>query len=315
MCVIAVKNSGVQFPNDDLMKSMWDSNSDGAGFMYTTGGKVYIEKGFMKYEDLMRAVANLKKKVDIVSTPVILHFRITTHGGTSPHNTHPFPISSNEKYLKALDLTCSLGMVHNGIISSVELDKETKMSDTMTYIQDVLAPLSMLNKSFYKHDFGKQLMENQIGWSKLAFLDKSGNIELVGSFLKGTKYNSKDILFSNLNHEFSRSNIYKTFDTGRTTTELLKAIPVGYYLEGSSAFNTTTSMNVVTMDNIYFVDENNIIYYKTESNKMVDSGYYEKMFIKDASGNMLEATFDDIKSKAKQYEVEISSYGGGLYDY
>jgi predicted glutamine amidotransferase len=314
MCVVAVKNSGVQFPSDDLMKAMWDSNSDGAGFMYTENGKVHIEKGFMKYEDLMRAVADLKSRVDIVNTPVVLHFRITTHGGTSPQNTHPFPISSNEKYLKALDLTCSLGMVHNGIISSVVVDKEAKMSDTMVYIQEVLSPLSMLNKSFYKHDFGKQLMENQIGWSKLAFLDKSGNIELIGSFLKGTKYNSKDMLFSNLNHEFSRSNIYKTYATNRTTTELLKPIPVGYYLEGHSKLHTTSSVNEVTTENLYYMDAYDLIYYRTGDNKMVDSGYYEKVFSKDAKGNMLEVGFDDIKTKAKQYEVEVASFGG-MYDY
>jgi predicted glutamine amidotransferase len=313
MCVVAVKKVGVAFPNDDLMKSMWDSNNDGAGFMYTHNNKVHIEKGFMKYDDLMRAVNNLKKRIDIVNTPVVLHFRITTHGGTSPHNTHPFPISSNEKYLKSLDLTCSVGMVHNGIISSVAVDKENKMSDTMVYIQEVLSPLSMLNKSFYKNDFGKQLMENQIGWSKLAFLDKSGDIQLVGSFLKGTKHDSNDILFSNLNHEFSRSNIYKTYPTTRTTFELLKAIPVGYYLEGVSTLNNTSSVVEITTPNLYYVDVYNMVYYKGTDGKMVDSGYYTNVLVKDDKGNFLDADFDDIKDEAQQYEVK-SSYGD-TYDY
>ena len=313
MCVVAVKNVGVAFPNDDLMKAMWDSNNDGAGFMYTHNGKVHIEKGFMKYDDLMRAVNTLKKRIDIVNTPVVLHFRITTHGGTSPYNTHPFPISSNEKYLKSLDLTCSVGMVHNGIISSVVVDATTKMSDTMVYIQEVLAPLSMLNKSFYKNDFGKQLMENQIGWSKLAFLDKSGNLELVGSFLKGTKHNSKDILFSNLNHEFSRANIYKTFATTRNTFELLKPIPVGYHLEAVSSVNNTSSVVEITTPNLYYVDVYNMVYYKGTDGKMIDSGYYTNVLVKDDKGNFLDADFDDIKDEAQQYEVK-STYGD-TYDY
>ena len=312
MCVVAVKNVGVAFPNDDLMKAMWDSNNDGAGFMYTKNGKVHIEKGFMKYDDLMRAVRDLKKRVDIVNTPVVLHFRITTHGGTSPENTHPFPISSNEKYLKALDLTCSVGMVHNGIISSVVVDKEAKMSDTMVYIQEVLSPLSMLNKSFYRNDFGKQLMENQIGWSKLAFLDKTGNIDLVGSFLKGTKHNSKDILFSNLNHEYSRSNIYKTFSTTRNTFELLKPIPVGYYVESSSKLDTSANIVEITTPNLYYVDAYNLVYYKGLDGKMDESGHYINVLVKDAKGQYVEADFDDIKDEAKQYEVETNY---GAYDY
>lgn len=316
MCVVAVKKAGVQFPNDDLMKSMWDSNSDGAGFMYTHNGKVHIEKGFMKYDDLMRAIAQLKKRIDIVNTPVVLHFRITTHGGTSPQNTHPFPISSNEKYLKALDLTCSVGMVHNGIISSVVVDKDAKMSDTMVYIQDVLAPLSMLNKSFYKNDFGKQLMENQIGWSKLAFLDKSGDLQLVGSFLKGTKYNSKDLLFSNLNHEYSRANIYKTYDTTRDTFEMLKPIPVGYWLESVSKSSNKSGMIEITIDNLYYTDAYNIVYYKS-TDAMIESGAFINIFTKDEKGNFVEADFDDIKDDAKQYAVRSTYVYGdvSVYDY
>jgi predicted glutamine amidotransferase len=319
MCVIAVKNSGVSFPEDALIKDMWDSNPHGAGLMYAKGGKVYIEKGFMKYEDLMRAVADLKKSIDVVNTPVVMHFRITTHGGTSPQNTHPFPISSDEKYLRALDLSCSVGMVHNGIINSVAVDKDSKMSDTMVYIQEVLTPLSMLNKAFYKNNYGKTLMENQIGWSKLAFLDKTGAIELVGDFKKGTKHNSSDILFSNLNHEMSRSNIYQSWDKNRTSTELLKPIPVGAFLEVQSELITQNIVEVKT-PNLYFMDEIGIIYYLTQDKKALASTYYLNTFIKDDSGQLVELGFEDIKEKEKQYDTIIygSSYagmGGGTYDY
>jgi len=57
MCVVAIKNKGVAFPNDDSIKAMWDANSDGAGFMYALDNKVFIEKGFMKLSDLNGAVA------------------------------------------------------------------------------------------------------------------------------------------------------------------------------------------------------------------------------------------------------------------
>lgn len=310
MCVIAVKNSGVGFPKDDLIKDMWDSNPHGAGFMYVKNNKVVIEKGFMKYEDLMRAIADLKKRIDIVNTPVVMHFRITTHGGTSPQNTHPFPISSDEKYLRALDLTCSVGMVHNGIINSVVVDKDAKMSDTMVYIQEVLTPLSMLNKQFYKNNYGKTLMENQIGWSKLAFLDKTGAIELVGDFKKGTKHNSNDILFSNLNHEMSKTNIYASTYKTRTSFEELKPVPVGTLLETMSNLNNTQNLIEITTPNLYYMDAYGLIYYMSSDKRAVSSDYYVNAFFKDTDDKLLELTFDDIKADAKKYEITINDYLG-----
>ena len=316
MCVIAVKNVGVDFPKDTLLKEMWDSNPHGAGFMYTLNNKVFIEKGFMKYDDLLRATADLKKRIDIVNTPIVMHFRITTHGGTSAQNTHPFPISSDEKYLRALDLSCSVGMVHNGIISSVVVDKDSKLSDTMVYIQEVLTPLSMLNKSFYKNNYGKTLMENQIGWSKLAFLDKTGAIELVGDFKKGTKDTSKDILFSNLNHEMSTSNVYKSFDKSRTTFEDLKPIPVGSFLETITNYSNQSLVEIMQPD-VYFMDAYGLIYYMTSEHKAYASEYYVNAFFKDASGKMLSLDFNDIKEDAKQYEALINDFAmiGSKYDY
>jgi hypothetical protein len=96
---------------------------------------------------------------------------------------------------------------------------------------------------------------------------------------------------------------------------LLKPIPVGYYLEGVSKLQNTSSMIEITADNLYYTDAYNIVYYKGTDDKMVESGYYINIFVKDDKGNFTEADFDDIKSDAKQYEVN-SSYGDlNLYDY
>ena len=34
MCIIAAKPAGVKLPERDVFRTMWDGNSDGAGFMY-----------------------------------------------------------------------------------------------------------------------------------------------------------------------------------------------------------------------------------------------------------------------------------------
>lgn len=324
MCVIAIKKVGVDLPNDDLIKSMWDTNSNGAGFMYTYGGKVYIEKGFMNLDDLRRAINDLKEKVDTKTTPIIFHFRITTHGGTSPQNTHPFPISSDEKHLRALDLTCSLGMVHNGIISSVDTPKGSTMSDTMHYIQDVLAPLSMLNKVFYKNNFGKTLMENQIGWSKLAFLDKSGNIELVGDFKNGTKEDSKDILFSNLNHELSKgvysynkhyssydNDLWSTTDTSTQKGETIKIkpLPVDTYLE---YYNYSTKKNEyikISVENYYYVDEYNMIYHYNKWSKIATDSTYSNAYVSGEDGKLVELDYNELDTTEIDATYGYFTYG------
>ena len=295
MCVIAVKKSGVDLPNDDLINSMWNTNSHGAGFMYTYGGKVFIEKGFMNLDDLRRAINELKTKVDTKETPIIFHFRITTHGGTSPQNTHPFPISSDDKHLRALDLSCSLGVVHNGIIDSVDVPKGSTMSDTMHYVQDVLSPLSMLNKAFYKNNFGKTLMENQIGWSKLAFLDKSGNIELVGDFKTSTKDSSKGLLFSNLNHELSKGVYsYKSYDWHdsdyalpfSTSDENVKVKPLkkGTYVEYYNKGTKKNDFIMIQIDDYYYVDEYNFVYAYSYATKTLTESFYEGAYVLSEDG-------------------------------
>jgi predicted glutamine amidotransferase len=200
MCVIAVKPKNVEFPSDELITKMWNTNPDGAGFSYALDGAVYIEKGFMKLEELTNAINILKEKlkpngITLKDIPFIMHFRITTHGGTSRGNTHPFPLSSKVEHLQALDVKAKMSIAHNGIITTV--DREDTVSDTQIFIRDILYPLSKLDKAFTEKY--KTLIKNTIGYSKLALLDYEENITLIGDFKEPLV---KDGLsYSNLNHE------------------------------------------------------------------------------------------------------------------
>ena len=117
MCIIVVKKAGIAAPSDEMFENMWNHNPDGAGFMYTANGGVCIEKGFMEYKDFYKAYKRVEGKIDTVQTPMVFHFRITTHGGTSPENTHPFPVTDNLSTLRKLMCKTSLGVAHNGILS------------------------------------------------------------------------------------------------------------------------------------------------------------------------------------------------------
>ena len=326
MCVVAIKNKGVEFPNDESVKAMWDTNSDGAGFMYALDNKVFIEKGFMKLTDFNGAVALLEKKLrkrdmSINDLPMVLHFRITTHGGTSPQMTHPFPISAQEKNLKALDLTCDLGLVHNGIITSVPT--QVGLSDTASYIANVLTPLANLKTDFYKIKEGKAIMESTIGASKFAFLDKDGNIETIGDFKYGTKHNTNTILFSNLSHEWGtlnacRVNNMYAYDYNFNFTDyeefsakdLVKRIPNGYLVVNREKFFNSEvdflryAKTIKDADN-YYLDRDGAVYMMTASGKLKDSVFFDTIVKLDEKINSYVevdlSEFDNLETK----EMEI----------
>ncbi len=194
MCIIAVKPAGVKMPATGTIENMWYNNPDGAGFMYATDGTVHIEKGFMALKSFKAALKQLEKNIDVTNTPVIMHFRITTHGETSPGNTHPFPVTEKLPLLQMTKCKAPLAVAHNGIIDIKPSKKN--ISDTMEYIMSQLAPLYQLKKDFYKQDAGKKLVYNFIR-SKMAFLDGTGRIETVGDFVT----DGNGVLYSNASYK------------------------------------------------------------------------------------------------------------------
>ena len=201
MCIIAIKPAGVKMPATKTIENMWYNNNDGAGLMYASGGTVHIQKGYMTLKSFKNALKQLEKSIDIISTPVVMHFRITTHGGTSPGNTHPFPVSEKLPLLQMTKFKAPLAVAHNGMIDIKPSKKD--ISDTMEYIINQLAPLYQLKKDFYRQDAGKKLVYNFIK-SKMVFLDGAGRIETVGDFITG----DDGILYSNSSYK-ARTVYYK----------------------------------------------------------------------------------------------------------
>lgn len=188
MCIIAAKPAGVAMPSRDTIRIMWDGNRDGAGLMYLDGGKVTIEKGFMTYKSFAKKLDQLEKRLDLTRTPVVMHFRITTHGGTKPENCHPFPITDSIGALKKLNSRTDIGVAHNGIIHIIP---RSGISDTMEYIASQLAPLKRALPRFYENKNAMLLVKNAID-SRMAFLTKEGKIYTVGDFIE-----DEGVLYSN----------------------------------------------------------------------------------------------------------------------
>jgi hypothetical protein len=95
MCIIAVKKAGIEMPDSKVMDEMFWNNNDGAGFMFVSDGMVHIRKGYMKFLDFEKAITEVDEEIGLKDKPLIMHFRIGTHGKNVPENTHPFPVSEN----------------------------------------------------------------------------------------------------------------------------------------------------------------------------------------------------------------------------
>lgn len=177
MCVIVAKDRGDKLPTKAMLGDCWDSNPDGAGFMWADpdNGTVHIRKGFMKWKKFWKAyrAEGLTEEHSIV-----YHFRITTAGGTKPANCHPFPISDKVSDLQALNVATTIGMAHNGIIKNHPRRKD--ISDTMEYTLEMLTePLIYQNLD---DPAVQKMIEKSIDGSRMAFLRPDGEILKVGNW-------------------------------------------------------------------------------------------------------------------------------------
>lgn len=189
MCIICVKPQGVKFPEEKILRNMFDNNPHGAGFMYAKDGKVEIRKGFMTFKDFSHAL-NKARKEGIEDGTVVMHFRITTHGGTCPQNTHPFPLTDDIGELRSLATSCDIGVAHNGIIKISTRDKS--VSDTQEFIASVLTPVCKADPRFYKSERIREGILECTDYSRMVFLNGAGEFQTVGFF-----ENAYDCLFSN----------------------------------------------------------------------------------------------------------------------
>lgn len=181
MCIAILSPRDVTIPYENLVES-FDSNPDGAGFMYADNDQLVISKGFMDFNSFYEAYAPYQDKA------CAIHFRIKTHGEVNPDNTHPFQVGRH------------LGVIHNGIINNVDTTDDPSMSDTFHFNTKFLAPIYKKDNRFaYKQHF-KDLIKSYIGYSKLVFLNNKGHFSIVnekaGYWDEGAWYSNRSYIKS-----------------------------------------------------------------------------------------------------------------------
>lgn len=180
MCIVVYKPDGAAFPKKSVLKTCFEHNSDGAGFMLANGKSVVIDKGYMTFKEFYNALTKARKKWGD-EIPYVLHFRITTQAGVRKDCCHPFPLSDKMDELRKLSTTANIGIAHNGIISltSSYYVREVTYNDTMLFITDYLS-LIIDDEHYYKNERTLTLIE-RLCESKLAILDRYGHCELIGN--------------------------------------------------------------------------------------------------------------------------------------
>jgi len=115
MCVIAYKAKDVRFPSAERIRECWDANPDGAGIMWRDNNtnKIKFVKGFMSVGKLEKFIRKHKDMLE--ESECALHFRITTHGGTSQGNCHPF-VCDCDADPHLLEGEADFVMMHNGVL-------------------------------------------------------------------------------------------------------------------------------------------------------------------------------------------------------
>jgi glutamine amidotransferase len=157
MCVIIHQPEGTHLEKERAER-LWKKNPDGGGFAFVgDDGKISGFKS-MDFDPFWKAFETSRSQFP--NRDYILHMRIATHGTVDISNVHPFLVDEHTI------------MAHNGIIHGVGDDP--LLSDTRVFVRDVLPelPETWLD-SLYLTD----MVEEWIGWSKLAFLTTNPNLK------------------------------------------------------------------------------------------------------------------------------------------
>lgn len=166
MCVICSIPAGVPTPPDNVIKAMHRANPHGCGLCTPTDSY----KG-MSIEVLLR---HLHKRD--ISTPVLLHFRLATHGSIRKANCHPFHDEASDTWF-----------MHNGILN---IAPTGDMTDSETAFREILAP--EIQAHGLRSDNLRYAVRNIIGGSRFAFM-RGEDVLLFGKYEKWY-----GCLFSNL---------------------------------------------------------------------------------------------------------------------
>lgn len=189
MCVIAFSPKGKDIPTIEQIKSMWETNPDGAGYAYNRGDKVIFRKGFMTLDSLLK---ELEAPERFKNTNFAIHFRIGTSGINDAKTCHPFPVSTDFGTLRKTEGEEDAVLFHNGVIGEGGLVSPLS-SDTQDLVVALAPMIGKYNKSKARdHYLGKLVSGN-----RLLIMYKNNAFKMYGDWKK-----DGNLWVSNLNYKY-----------------------------------------------------------------------------------------------------------------
>jgi len=196
MCVIVVNKDTTKHQIDKkTFEKMWERNSDGLGLTYwdSKNSKWVRIKGIMAKTTAWNYIKYFQQR----SRHLIVHFRLTSKGKTTPELTHPFEFYYIKNKKKG---TYGIGyLFHNGTIHKLG---DSTRSDTLE-LSEWISALRLTKQQLLTFIYSP-FFEELVSPSRICIiLEGEKMIHTIGNF---KEYNG--LLVSNLSWNFQAS--YKT---------------------------------------------------------------------------------------------------------
>lgn len=151
MCIAILNKSG--FIPDQHIQNSFDNNYDGAGLAWIESGIIKTYKTMNDISEFIQTYKKIRKNND---SPILLHFRISTHGKVNISNVHPFMIGNK------------MAMIHNGMIDFPILNKNLSDTHSLVLLLNKLSnPENIHDSNSVEFQFIKETCDNH---SKMVFL-------------------------------------------------------------------------------------------------------------------------------------------------
>jgi len=248
MCVIALSPVGNRL-DESTLSDMWDSNPDGSGVSFIDETKTIQTYKSMDKDDFIKVALSVYDKYS-VSSPILVHCRIATHGSVCIANNHPFNVDNHTV------------MAHNGIIDCVEVPDKSDISDTRMFINTWLR---YLRPTWLDDPNMCEYIGDIIGWSKLAFITTNQNLrndyyiinEDDGHWINDTWFSNKNhCTLSSVNFQFNTHDYGNRYMDGTYVNEY---VSVGEHIQISlSELQEFTGFEIEQLVRLNFQDISDI---------------------------------------------------------
>lgn len=187
MCLAIYQPAGKSIP-EDYLRTGFESNPHGAGYMYFDDDNILCIEKCMNFEEFIDSYEEHWLQYGGVS-PFAIHFRWATHGARNLDNVHPFAMNDN------------VAVMHNGILDC-HID-DTAMSDTASFVKNYLTALPT---NWYDNDYLFDMVEQYCAGSKLIVFSNEVDAEFPAYILNEHSGHWKDeVWYSNSSYEKQKS--------------------------------------------------------------------------------------------------------------